>query len=146
MSNSKGRVFLKVCGILMIIGGAITIIVSGILGLVGYAAGNAIASAGDQSAGEVVGVLVLVGAIISLISGILELIAGIVGVKNANKPEKATTCLVWGIIVLVLNIIGMILTFVGDSSGAGTIIVSIITSLVVPVLYIVGAVLNKKTA
>ena len=43
MQKSKGSGFLKVCGILMIIGGALSIIFSGIIALVGFFAGNAIA-------------------------------------------------------------------------------------------------------
>ena len=145
MQNSKGNVFLKVCSILMIIGGAVTIIFSGVLGLVAYIAGTGIADTGDWGGGQIVGTVFLLAAIIALIGGILELIAGIIGVKNSNKPEKAVTCLVWGIIVLVVNIISMILTFVGGNSNAGTIIATVIAGLALPILYIIGAVLNKRS-
>ena len=143
---AKGRGFLKVCGILMIIGGAVGIIFSGIMGIVGYFGASAIAEAGDYESADMIGIAVLIGAIIALIGGILELIAGIVGVKNSDKPEKATACIVWGIIVLVINIISLIITFVGSSAGAGTIIVSIIFGIALPVLYLIGAFLNKKNA
>ena len=146
MQQSKGRGFLKVCGILMIIGGALTIIVTGILGIVSAVAISALAS--DPSieyAGPAAGLLI-VAAIIGLIGGIVELIAGIVGVKNANRPEKATTCIVWGFIVLVLQIVSLILSFAGGGSNAGTIIVNIIAGIALPVLYLIGAFLNKKSA
>ena len=146
MQNSSGRVFLKVCGILMIIGGIFSIIVSGILGLIGYFGGNEIAQAGNYASGEVIGTIIIVGAIISLIGGIIELIAGIVGVKNSDKPEKATTCIVWGFIVLVINVISIIMSISGGSSNVGSIIGSVIFSLALPVLYLVGAFKNKKSA
>lgn len=145
MQKSKGSGFLKVCGILMIIGGALTIVISGILGISGYVVGNEMVNSGELQAGQTIGTVVLVSAILSLIGGILELIAGIVGVKNNNKPEKATLCLVWGIIVLVLNLISLIFSLSGGSSGVGSIIVSVIFSLALPVLFIIGAVQNKKS-
>ena len=145
MQQSKGSVFLKVTGLLMIIGGVFTIIVSGIPGIIGYSAGKVIANSGELTAGQVVGTLTLVGAIASLIGGLLELITGIVGVKNHNKPEKATTCLVWGIIVLVINAISLIMAFAGGMSGVGTIIATVVGSLVLPVLYVIGAVKNKQS-
>ena len=140
MQNTKGSGFLKVCGILMIIGGAISIIIS-ILGIV---LGGAMQQAGAEYSES--GSIVLVAAIIALIAGILELIAGIVGVKNARKPEKATACIVWGFIVLVLQIVGLVFSLIGSGSGAGTIIISIITGIALPVLYLIGAFLNKKSA
>ncbi len=146
MQKSKGSGFLKVCGILMIIGGALTIIFSGVMGIIAYVAGSALVSSGEVGTGEIVGTALLIGAILALISGILELIAGIVGVKNHNKPEKSTACLVWGIIVLVLNVISLILSFAGGSSNVATIIVSVLCGLALPVLYIIGAALNKKSA
>ncbi|MBR3243463.1 MAG: hypothetical protein IKF90_12325 [Parasporobacterium sp.] len=142
---AQGRNFLKVCGILMIIGGAVTIIVSGIIGIVGYVAGSAVSGMGEYGAGAVLGVAALISAILYLIGGIVELIAGIIGVKNNNRPEKATTCIVFGFIVLVINLIGTILSISGSSS-AGSIIVSIICSVALPVLYLIGAFLNKKSA
>lgn len=145
MQQSKGSVFLKVSGILLIIGGVYTILFAGIRGIIGYSAGTVIANSGELTAGRVVGTLTLVGAIVSLIGGILELITGIVGVKNNNKPEKATTCLVWGIIVLVINAAVLIMALAGGISGVVTIIATILGSLVLPVLYIIGAVKNKQS-
>lgn len=146
----QGKNFLKVTGILMIIGGALTIILNGVLGIVGYMAANSLSSvAGAEDVNAAVaagGSLLIVAAIISLVGGILELIAGIIGVKNCAKPEKATTCIVWGFIVLVINIISLILAFAGGSETALNIITSIIASIALPVLYLIGGFLNKKSA
>ena len=82
--------------------------------------------------------------ILMLVSSIFELIAGIVGVKNCNKPEKAGTCMVWGIIVIALSVLSDVLTLVGNPDNFS--IVSLLTGLVIPVLYLIGAVMNKKAS
>ena len=37
-----------------------------------------------------------------ILGSVAELIAGIIGVKKCKKPEKATSCLVFGIIVAII--------------------------------------------
>lgn len=133
--TTKGAKFLKVTGILMIIGGALSLIIS-IIAIVGIAA-LAYISSGEVSFG-----LLYASGILMLISSAAELIAGIIGVKNSRNPEKAVTCIVWGVIVAVLSIIGMILNSVGGGSFSVT---SLLTSLVLPVLYIIGAFQNKQS-
>lgn len=59
-----------------------------------------------------------------------------------KKPEKATSCLVFGIIVAIFNLLGIIIGAVG---GSGFNFVSLVIGLVLPVLFIVGAVMNKKS-
>ncbi len=130
----KGKGFLKVTGILMIIGGAL----GAILGLIATLGGGATAAALGIKAGPII-----VAGIISLVSGIIELIAGIVGVKNCANPAAATKCIVFGIIVAVLSIVGTIITAAG---GGKFPIGSLLLGLVIPVLYIIGAALNKKSA
>lgn len=130
----KGHKFLKVTGILMIIGGAFGIIagivailgVSGLAALVGSAAGTG---------------MLYMASILCLVSGIVQLIAGIMGVKNCEKPEMAQKCIVWGAIVAVLSVLGNILNMVAGSSFNAA---SLVTGLVLPALYIYGAYLNKK--
>ena len=128
--EAKGAMFLKVTGIIMIIGGALGIIL-GIIALLGV---GVLALAGASA-----GILTF-AAILSLVSAIVQLIAGIKGVKNANKPEKAQSCIVWGAVVAVLSVLGNILTVVG---GGEFDVTSLLLGLVLPVLYIVGAVKNK---
>lgn len=130
----KGKNFLKVTGILMIIGGAFGII-GGIISIVGVAA---LAAVLETSAGGLMFASILV-----LISAIIELIAGISGVKNCARAEKAQSCLIMGILVALLCIAGNITSIVLGSSVAWY---SWIVGLVLPVLYIIGAVLNKKAA
>ena len=130
----KGRKFLKVTGILMIIGGAFGII-GGIVAMIGA---GALAAVLETSAGG----LMLASALI-LASAVFQLIAGIMGVKNCDKPEKAQTCLVMGIIVAILSVSGNIISNV---LGSNFNILSYATGLIIPILYIIGAVKNKEPA
>ena len=130
----KGRKFLKVTGILMIIGGAFGII-GGIVAMIGA---GALAAVLETSAGG----LMLASALI-LASAVFQLIAGIMGVKNCDKPEKAQSCLVMGVIVAILSVAGNVISSVLGSSFN---ITSYVTGLVIPVLYIIGAVKNRETA
>lgn len=130
----KGRKFLKVTGILMIIGGAFGII-GGIVAMIGA---GALAAVLETSAGG----LMLASALI-LASAVFQLIAGIMGVKNCDKPEKAQSCLVMGVIVAILSVAGNVISNV---LGSDFNIINYATGLIIPVLYIIGAVKNKETA
>ena len=130
----KGRKFLKVTGILMIIGGAFGII-GGIVAMIGA---GALAVVLETSAGG----LMLASALI-LASAVFQLIAGIMGVKNCDKPEKAQSCLVMGVIVAILSVAGNVISNILGSSFN---ILSYATGLIIPILYIIGAVKNKEPA
>lgn len=130
----KGSKFLKVTGILMIVFGALALILS-IVAAIGLAALAAL----DLNTWQYT-----LAVILMLVGSIFELIAGIVGVKNCNKPEKAGTCMVWGIIVIALSVLSDVLTLVGNPDNFS--IVSLLTGLVIPVLYLIGAVMNKKAS
>ena len=132
--KTKGSGFLKVTGILMIIGGGISIIM-GIIAALGVAALVYI------SDGEASSAMLYASVALMIISAVAQLITGIIGVINCKKPEKAGTCIVWGIIVAALCVAGTIL----NSAGGGSFSVfSLLLGLVLPVLYIIGATFNKK--
>lgn len=130
----KGRMFLKVTGILMIIGGAFGII-GGIVAMIGA---GALAAVLETSAGG----LMLASALI-LASAVFQLIAGIMGVKNCDKPEKAQSCIVIGVIVAILSVAGNVISNV---LGSDFNIINYAIGLIIPVLYIIGAVKNKEPA
>ena len=130
----KGRQFLKVTGILMIIGGAFGII-GGIVAIIGA---GALAAVLETSAGGLMFASVLI-----LASAVFELIAGIMGVKNCDKPEKAQSCIVIGVIVAILSVAGNVISNV---LGSDFNIINYATGLIIPVLYIIGAVKNKEPA
>lgn len=131
----KGKNFLKVTGILMIIGGAISAIV-GLIALIGTLAVSSLLT-GSGLLGWMI-----IGSVLCLISGVAELIAGIFGVSHCEKPEKAHTCILWGCIVVGLCVLGNIFNVIGGGSVS---VVSLLLGLVIPALYIYGAVQNKNT-
>ncbi len=131
----NGHKFLKVTGILMIIGGALAI-VFGVIALAGMAALAYMASA----QGEMGMIYLSLG--LAVLGGIVELIAGIIGVKNSQKPEKAKACIVWGVLVAVLSLTSTVLGVVSGGEFSPS---SLVLGLVLPVLYIIGAVMNMKT-
>ena len=130
----KGRKFLKVTGILMIIGGAFGII-GGIVAMIGA---GALAAVLETSAGGL-----MLASVLILASAVFQLIAGIMGVKNCDKPEKAQSCIVIGVIVAILSVAGNVISNV---LGSDFNIINYATGLIIPVLYIIGAVKNKETA
>lgn len=78
---------------------------------------------------------------LTLIGGICQLIAGIKGVKYSKSSENSQKLIVWGVIVAVFSILGMVMNMV---NGAEFNITSVLTGVAVPGLYIYGAVLNTK--
>ena len=133
-AKTKGSGFLKVTGILMIIGGGISIIM-GIIAALGVAA---LAYIRDGRASPA---LLYASVVLMLVSAAAELTAGIIGIINCKKPEKAGICMAWGVIVAVLCVASTIL----NSAGGGSFnVFFLMLGLVLPVLYIIGAVFNKK--
>ena len=132
--------FLKVMGIIMIVGGILGIILAvvGILG-VGALAAIAVASGVEISSG-----LLIVSGILAIVGAIVELIAGINGVKNCDKPQLAQKCVVLGIAIIGISIVSNVLTLIAYAESFS--IFSVLLSLVVPVLYVVAALQLKKAA
>ncbi len=129
----KGSKLLKITGILMIIGGIIGLIV-GIVGILGAGALSLM--------GAHIGML-YVGGILAIISGIIELMAGLRGNKYCKDPVMGAKCLPWGVLVAVLSIISQIISCAGGSKFS---VVGLIVGLIIPILYIAGAVMIKKEA
>ena len=130
-TQAKGASFLKVTGILMIIGGSISILLtiialSGVAAIIALGLGNA---------------MLYISSIVLLASSVAQLVAGIIGVKNCKNPEKAQSCITWGIIVSALCVLGEILSVIGGGSFS---FFSLLLGLVLPVLYTVGAIKNKQ--
>lgn len=130
---AKGSGFLKVTGILMIVFGSIALIMA-LIALLGVSAVVALGAA------ELLPLWLYAGAILSLLSAVAEMVAGIIGVKNCKRPEKANTCMGWGIVVAAMCLLGQILNVAGGGSFD---VFSLLLGLVLPVLYIIGAYKNK---
>ena len=127
----KGQKFLKVTGILMIIGAALSILFGVIIGGVG-------ALIAKFAGASTLGFAFYLGLATTLVGGIIQLING---VKHCNKPENAKKCITWGIIVIALAVISNVLEVIG---GGKFNVLSFVIGLIVPVLYIYGAFLNHK--
>jgi len=156
--KAKGKNFLSISGILMIIAGGISIIVAIILLiLIGILLRNVEEGGFIVSAFSTVS---MISGVVVIIASAVQVVTGLVGVKNARVPEHYKRCKVWGIVVLVLEGIGIILDLTGAivfgiaSNEIGfdgysypwySIIISVICGVVIPVIFIVGAGLNKQS-
>ena len=130
----KGHKFLKVTGILMIIAAAFSIIVGVLLaGISALAAGLGAASGLKFTFWAAL--------FLTLVGGICQLIAGIVGVKHSKSTENAKKCVTWGIVVIVFAVLSNVFSI---ANGGEFNVVSVLTGLIVPGLYIYGAILNSK--
>ncbi len=145
-----GSGFLKVTGILMIVTGPISIIL-GLITFMGISFLVELASSLAQMNGTTVSQelaqqglslsLLYVSVALITIGGIVQLVSGIIGVKNANKPEKAALCKKAGIVVIIMLVLGNVLSVV---SGGGLQIVSLLIGLIIPGLFIYGAMKNGR--
>lgn len=134
--------FLKVMGILLIIFGAIAILVD-LVALSGV-------STLSYWLGGGLG-LIVVMMIVALVEAVVELVSGIVGISSSKDPNKAGRCVVLGALMIILCIVVMIiqaasgLTELYSYLGMGsTTVISFISGLIMPVLYLVAAILFTR--
>lgn len=133
----KGQKMLKVCSILMIIGGGLVLLgaifLSGLLGLLAAETGGTLQS------------LAIVAIIISIAGPAIELVAGIIGVKAAGMPSvgKIKASLILGLLVVLLALFNNIYGFIINGVNVNG-IVGLLLGLVVPVLYLVGLIQFKN--
>jgi len=129
---------LKVSSILMIIGGAFLAIMALIMFIGGELVASIIGSTAEEDsdiATAAVKVATIILGIAFLIEAAAYIAAGVIGVQQ----KSAKTCFVVAIIVIVVCGIGAIMNIVeGQFTG--------IVSLVVPILYLVGAIQLRKAA
>ena len=138
----KTNYFLKVTGILMIIGGSFGFIFGFFVLLFGVLIG--IAAIHNPAPGvEQVALLVETGVVLALVGTVIQFIAGIVGVKNADKPEKAKICIILGILNALFVLASLILDYIGGGIHNFYNVFLVLFGLLVPTLYLVGAYQNK---
>lgn len=126
--------FLKVTSILMIIGGAL----SGITCLLGIAGVALLAAVAESHAAALLLYLALA---LALAAAVVEFIAGLKGLKTCKTGENADKCVVLGAVIAGITVLSTVINLVG---GGKVNITSILLSLVVPGLYIYGAMQVKK--
>ena len=139
VQQNQGSKMLKVTGILMIIGGALALVIA-LIAVIGIAAAASLA-AGALGGGIIA--LAVIASILARLGGGIELVAGILGVKNWNQPAKAQSCIVFGAIIIALSVLSNILNL---ASGSEFNLFSLLLGLVLPVLYLIGAVQLKNMA
>lgn len=139
VQQNQGSKMLKVTGILMIIGGALALVIA-LIAVIGIAAAASLA-AGALGGGIIA--LAVIASILSLLGGGIELAARILGVKNWNQPAKAQSCIVFGAIIIALSVLSNILNL---ASGSEFNLFTLLLGLVLPVLYLIGAVQLKNMA
>ena len=147
-NKPKGSVMILVVSILLIIGAAFGLIGSLATGAFNLLMNNAeVQSALSQSglkvpADQLSGALTFV-TIFVLVSSIVELVSGIFGLINRNKVEKSVLLIVFGIIMIVVSVLAnLVPTFLWQAPLAP---LTVIVGLVLPVLYLIGAFLNKNS-
>ena len=78
----------------------------------------------------------------SLLGFVIQFIAGIKGIGACSAPQKAASCVKWGIIIAILAIISIIIGLVGGGQFS---ITSLVLNLLLPGLYVYGAVQVKNS-
>ena len=144
-AKAPGSTILKVVGILMIIFGALSLIIGLAAGAV-VGATSALADELGVTDAETTSALGSAGAYtaVLIVCAIVEFVAGIVGVALNNKPAKAVVCLVFGCLTIIVALVSFIMGIV--SGATATNIISGLVGFVLPVLYFIGALKNKKAA
>ena len=130
----KGQKILKVTSILMIIG--VIAVVVGVLAILGISALAAL-SGSTEGIG-----LLYASSILVTVASVIQFIAGIKGIGACSDSQKAASCIKWGVVVGVLAIISMIIGLVGGGSFS---ITNLVLNLLLPGLYVYGAVQVKNS-
>ena len=133
--GNKGANIFKISSVLMVVSGVISIIAA-IVFLIGLSGLVALF-------GETLPVWFYVSALLSMVGAVSSLVAGIMGLKACKGRAKVITCMIWGIVVAVLSTGGFISNVV---TGGDISVSSLILGLVIPILYLVGANMFKKSA
>ena len=114
--------------------GGIIAVIAGVIAILGVSALVALAG-GAEGIG-----LLYASSILVTITSVIEIIAGAKGLKACKVPENAGKCVTWGIVIAVLSIISMVIGLIG---GGEFNITSLVLNLLVPGLYVYGALKTK---
>ncbi len=129
----KGKHLLRFSGILMILAGLFVTII----GIIALLFTELLEAAGVNLVVDNIALL------IGLVGSVIQFIAGIIGVVNCQKPEAVSKCIGWGCLVAGLCVFSQVFNF--DSVGEFHCL-TLALGLIVPLLYIIGASMNKHSA
>lgn len=131
----KGQSFLKITSILMIVGGIIAVI-TGVIAILGISVLAALSGSVEVT------VLLYVSSILVTVASVIQIITGVKGLKACKAPETAGKCVTWGIVIAVLSIISLVIGLI----GGGDFNITMALNLLMPGLYIYGAMQIKTPA
>lgn len=131
--TNNGQKFLKITSILMIVGGIIAAI-AGVIAILGVSALAALSGSAEGTG------LLYASSILVTVVSVIEIIAGVKGLKACKAPETAGKCVTWGIVIAILSIISLVIGLIG---GGDFNIVNLALNLLVPGLYVYGALKTK---
>ena len=139
MTETPGGKILKIVGIIMMVFGAIAFVV-GIWNLTQI--GSPLVRMGLSMLGMSAAPLVISG-IIGLLSAAFSIFAGLTAFKSCEDLDKAETLKMYGIVAAGFVVVNMILAFIMVPAGfRGALIPNTIIGLILPALYIFGAMKN----
>lgn len=134
--KNQGQTFLKVTSILMVIGGIIALL-AGVFAILGVSALAALMGSAEGTG------LLYAGSVLAVVTSAVEILAGAKGLKACRLPEKAGGCVILGIAIVALSMISIAVSVKG---GGEFKIINLVVNLLVPFLYILGAVKTKPAA
>ena len=109
--------------------------IAGVIAILGVSTLVALAGSAEGAG------LLYASSIIVTIASIIEIIAGVKGLKACKAPELAKKCVTWGILIVVVSIISMVIGLIGGGEFS---ISNLALNLLVPGLYIYGALQIKS--
>lgn len=130
----QGQKVLKITSILMIIGDVIAAI-AGVVAILGISALAVLAESTEGTG------LLYASSILVTVASVIQLIAGIKGIGACSAPQKAASCIKWGVIIAGMSVVSMMIGFIGGGEFSLT---SLILNLLLPGLYVYGAVQMKN--
>ena len=148
VQNAPGRSFLKVTGILCIIYGAVLLLssVSSIFVYTQLTSGKLSDEVMDlYEQMNITASSLLISIIFVVVAAVVFLAAGILGVANSRKVEKAGICMIMGILMIAYVVINFGYGALTSDVAVGSII-STVLMLIVPLLYLWGALKNKEVS
>lgn len=131
MQNSM---LLKIISILMIIGGAVSVLFS-ILSLSAGMTGSVTKTATGED--------VVLLSILSLAIGCIQLAAGIAGLMNWKKPEHAGICITFGVVLVIISIANVIYSVIVSGISMRN-VSSLIMGIILPALYLFSALQMRR--
>ena len=145
-NKAPGKTLLQVVGIIMVVTGVLSLLVSlvniAVLGMTGNGEVGEIMEQSLAASGITMEAYQL-SVYITTAGALLNLVIGIIGIANCNKIQRAGICFVCGIILIVWQLGNDAYSAV--ASGITVLsLVFIVIGLILPLLYFWGALKNRQ--